>query len=233
MTRKTKAQNIPALKNDGTWLLDGPSKSELFAKIWQEKNTLSPPGSSPPQLCFSNSRMSVFTPLRARFTLKCFVALKLGKATGADNLSNKFLKGLAKVLYVPFTKLCRRLLSTGTWPTCWKIHHLIPIYKRGSVFDAKNYRGVHLTSALSKIAEKVIGQPLLNYCIQERAFGMNQWAYQKNRSSKDLLTFLSCTWVIAFCSSRCIAAFFSDIEGAFDRVCTDFLIFKLWAGRWV
>ena len=99
----------------------------------------------------------------------------------------------------------------------------------GSVFDAKNYRGVHLISALSKIAEKVIGQPLLNYCIQERAFGINQWAYQKNRSSRDLLTFLSCTWVIAFCSSRCIAAFFSDIEGAFDRVCSDFLIFKLWA----
>jgi hypothetical protein len=51
----------------------------------------------------------------------------------------------------------------------------------------------------------------------------------ENRSSKYLLIFLSCTWVIAFCSSRCIAAFFSDIEGAFDRVCTDFLIFKLWA----
>ena len=36
------------------------------------------------------------------------------------------------------------------WPSRWRLHHVIPVYKRGSVYDPDNYRGVHLTSVVAK-----------------------------------------------------------------------------------
>ena len=44
------------------------------------------------------------------------------------------------------------------------------IYKKGSAFQPGNYRGVHLTSILSKLAEKVIGARLTPF-LRLNAFG--------------------------------------------------------------
>ena len=73
----------------------------------------------------------------------------------------------------------------------------------------------------------MIGVPALAYLNSISAFGVNQWAYQKKKSSKDLLTLLLCLWLKVCFQGKCIAAFLSDIAGAFDRVSADLLLFKL------
>ena len=109
----------------------------------------------------------------------------------------------------------------------WRIHNLVPLYKRNFVADPSNYRGIHITSILSKVAEHVIGAPLLNYFEKHNCFGKQQWAYRKSRSSRDLVTLLVCSWLFAFMRDRCIGAFFGDISGAFDRVFKPFLLQRL------
>jgi len=80
---------------------------------------------------------------------------------------------------------------------------------------------------LSKVAERIIGGPLLRFFETANCYGKHQWAYRKHRSSSDLITLLVCSWLFSFCSGNCIGAFLSDISGAFDRVFTPFMLARL------
>ena len=89
-----------------------------------------------------------------------------------------------------------------------------------------NYRGIHITSILSKIAERVIGVPLLKSFEHLNCFGDHQWAYRNQRSSKDLIAVLMCAWIFAICSDMVIGGFLNDICGAFDHVFRPYLLAK-------
>ena len=104
---------------------------------------------------------------------------------------------------------------------------MTPIYKRGSVYLASNYRGVHLVAILAKVAERVIAKPLTK-CLQTHAFGLNQWAFTKKRNARDLATFYIAQWIRAICRGMKIGVYMSDISGAFDRVFKEFLMAKLY-----
>ena len=155
--------------------------------------------------------------------------LDISKATGPDRIPASILKRLAKFLAVPFAKVCRRLYAEACWPQAWKIHHICPLYKRGSAFLAGNYRGVHLTTILSKIAERFIGAPLMQFLHSGGKFGKNQWAFTPGLSARDLVTALTMSWILGICTGNKIGGYLSDITGAFDRVFKDYLLAKLQA----
>ena len=169
-----------------------------------------------------------FVAFRNRDTKKLFKKLDEAKATGNDRISAAILKRLGDVLAMPFTIICRRLFAQGCWPEMWKLHVIVPIFKKGSAFKAGNYRGVHLTTILSKLAEKVIGTRLVSY-LRIKAFGENQWAFSKGLGARDLVTMLMMSWVLAVCSNKKVGAYLSDISGAFDRVFKAYLLSKLHA----
>ena len=102
----------------------------------------------------------------------------------------------------------------------------MPIFKKLSVYLAANYRGVHLTSNVSKVVERVIANPLVMY-LQQHGFGRNQWGFKKRCSARDLALMCVASWILTICGGRKIAAYLSDISGAFDKVFKDFLMAKL------
>ena len=124
---------------------------------------------------------------------------------------------------MPFTKVVRRLFYEGCWPSVWKYHFLVRIFKRGAAFKTGNYRGVHLTRILSKLAEKLIAIKLVPL-LRANAFGSNQWAFSTGLSVRDLVTMLVMSWILAVRKGKKIGAYLRDISGAFDRVCKDYLI---------
>ena len=148
------------------------------------------------------------------------------KATGHDKISAIILKRLSDCLARPFAFVCRRLFEEGCWPTAWKYHLIIPIFKKGSAFNPINYRGVHLTSILSKVAERMVAIHLVPM-LQRKAFGENQWAFRTGLSARDLVTMLMMSWIHAICTDKKIGAYLSDITGAFDRVYKPYLLAKL------
>ena len=91
---------------------------------------------------------------------------------------------------------------------------------------ARNYRGVHLTPCISKVVERVIGNPLISF-LQQHGFGDNQWAFRKQCSSRDLALMCISNWILAICKGKKICWYLSDITGAFDRVFKSFLLAKL------
>ena len=155
-----------------------PSPKPLFRKVlWPLKLWI--------HLLFfmPNEEMEDFVAFRTRYTKRLFKKLDESKATGNDRISAAILKRLSDQLAMPFTRICRRMFYEGCWPKAWKMHVIVPIYKRGSAFKAGNYRGVHLTSILSKLAEKVIGFRLVPF-LQKNAFGTNQWLFNRSRSER-------------------------------------------------
>ena len=90
-----------------------------------------------------------------------------------------------------------------------------------------NYRGVHLTSILSKLAEKIIGHRLVPF-LQHNAYGDNQWAFSTGLGAADLVTMLIKSWMLGFCTGKKVGAYPSDISGAFDRVSKMLLLAKLY-----
>ena len=82
--------------------------------------------------------------------------LREESATGPDELPTRILKRCGAALARPIHMLIMLMLQHGIWPGAWKVHWIVPLYKRKAVFDPNNYRGVHLTAQLSKVAESVI-----------------------------------------------------------------------------
>ena len=167
-----------------------------------------------------------FVALRSRYTRKILSTLDESKATGPDHIPAATLKRIAGEIAVPFTRLCRRLLHEACWPTVWRLHLICPLCKRGSAFAASNYRGVHLTAILAKVAERVIGRSLVTY-LHTGKFGPHQWAFTPGLSARDLVTALIMSWVLAICTGKKVATYLGDISSAFKRVFKDYLLAKL------
>ena len=72
----------------------------------------------------------------------------------------------------------------------------------------------------------MIGAHLVPF-LQKKAFGKNQWAFTPRLSSKDLVSMLMMSFILAVCTNQKIGAFLSDISGAFDRVSKEILLSKL------
>ena len=227
LNRRTKACSIPALKVEDEWFLLAEDKANLLAITWQMNHALPPAEGELFEVADVTGTLLDEVTLSAHRVLEQLLWLDVSKATGPDKLPARIIKEVAHEIYHVFALLCSRIVDEGRWPSYWRKHNLVPIYKRLAVYDPNHYRGVHITSILSKVAERVIGAPFLRMLESHDCFGEHQWAYRKQRSSKDLITLLMRSWIFAFCCGECVGAFLSDISGAFDRVFTPFLLSKL------
>ena len=123
--------------------------------------------------------------------------------------------------------LAKQMLVQGVWPDCWRDHWLAPVYKKGAVAKATNYRGVHLTCILSKALERVISEVFVQFLAESGAYGSSQWAFQKERSCRDLVALATLNWILQLHAGLMMGVFLSDISGAFDRVECKLLLEKL------
>ena len=81
----------------------------------------------------------------------------MNSATDPDGVATGVLKTCADALALPIAILLRQMLACGCWPTIWREHLVIPLYKKKARSDPTNYKGVHVTSQLSKVAERILG----------------------------------------------------------------------------
>ena len=99
------------------------------------------------------------------------------------------------------------------------IHWICPLLTRGSPVNPDLYRGVYLTSQISKFVERVLAYRLIVPLARNLGIcGENQFAYTRGRGARDVIAFLVMFWLFAFAAGKKVALYCSDVVGVFDKV---------------
>ncbi len=216
-----QGHGVQSLKrSDGSWARDSGSKAELLSETFLRKSALPdecvneysdlPPGHPIPP--------DSFLPVRTKAVRKQLRRLNVDKATGPDSVSCQVLKKCADTLARPLTMVLRTMLRTGRWPSCWRYHNVVPLHKKKSRSDPDNYRGVHLTSQISKAVERVVGRLFLPGLERRGVYGDRQFAYSAGRGHRDALALSVLSWLMTLEQGMQVGLYCSDVSGAFDRV---------------
>ena len=94
--------------------------------------------------------------LRSRNAYFFLTSLDSTSSTGLDGLSTILLRNVASAICCAVALLARRIVETGSWPQLWKLHWIVPLYKRDARTCLSNYRALQLTAQLSKVVERFV-----------------------------------------------------------------------------
>ena len=89
--------------------------------------------------------------------------LKLGKASGPDNVNNRNPKKPLYLCQIPFVDLFNYSMSKRVCPIIWKEANVSPLYKKDDPSIVSNYRPVSLLSTIGKVMEKIIHKHMFNF----------------------------------------------------------------------
>ena len=144
MSKKSRSgSSIPALKQaDGKWILDSEEKANHLADTFASKCVLLPPEHGR----YTDVQISPIKHQLGQYRQPVSLAydvlrgLRDDGASGPDLLSARVLRHCASQLASPVASITRRIIETSVWPEVWLTHWIVPLFKKKSVFDAKNYR---------------------------------------------------------------------------------------------
>ena len=132
---------------------------------------------------------------------KCIRDLKLGKASGPDELTAEHLKYAHPILIYHLCILFRAISVHSFVPNDFGIGLIVPLVndKTGDINSVDNYRGITLTHVVSKVFECV----LLSNCEEFLATGSLQLGFKR---------YVGCPQAV--CTLRSVIDYFiSTIEG--------------------
>ena len=153
--------------------------------------------------------------------------LKLGKAAGEDNILNEFLKSAQLPLVTLVSKLFNLYLDYGIYP--WNTTLVCPLHKKGCPHNPDNYRAISIGSNLGKLFSSILLQRLLLFRAQYCPDTVNQQGFCKNAQTSDhIFTLNTCIEKYIDKEKTRLFGCFVDFQKAFDTVCRDALLFKLY-----
>ena len=146
-----------------------------------------------------------------------------------DNLSGRLLRDGAKVLAKPITNICNLSITSGKFPDSCKLAKLKPIYKKGSLTEASNYRPIPLLPLISKVIEKVIHDQTSAFFNSRNLLYNYQSGFRKKHSTDFCLSFLNDKILKGFDQGLITGMILIDLQKAFVTIDHDILLQKLYA----
>ena len=153
--------------------------------------------------------------------------IKSSKSNAIDTLDSHSIKIAADVIARPIHHLVCLSIIQCKFPTAWKLSTVIPLHKKGSKLEQKNYRPVAILSPLSKILEKVVYQQLYTHFSKNNIFDNNLHGYRTNHSTQTALVTMFDRWVRASSIGQVSGVVMIDLSAAFDLVDHNLLLSKL------
>ena len=153
--------------------------------------------------------------------------LKNSRSTSIDELDNFSVKLAADHIAHPLHHIITLSILQKTFPSAWKYSKVIPLHKKGSVLDRKNFRPVAILSPLSKILEKIVYNQIYDYFTNNKIFHANLHGYRGNRSTQTALLQMYDRWVKSASQGQVSGVILLDLSAAFDLVDHQILLRKL------
>ena len=158
---------------------------------------------------------------------KLLKKLKNTKSTSIDELDNYSVKIAADIIDKPLHHVITLSILQSKFPVSWKLSKVIPLHKKHSKMDMKNFRPVAILSPLSKILEKIVYEQVYEYFTSNKIFHPNMHGFRQNRSTQTALLSMYDRWVRAASEGQVTGVILLDLSAAFDLVEPKILLEKL------
>ncbi|KAK6757572.1 hypothetical protein RB195_015407 [Necator americanus] len=146
---------------------NGVAVGEATLPIWKEhfKNLLNRLAPSAPELEHVHRPKYAVNeePPTESEVLVCIRKMKNGKSGGDDRISSEMMKYLPPSGIREMTKIIRSIWINERIPDSWRHAIIIPLHKKLSVTDPRNYRGVSLLRVMYKVLERIIPDRLIKH----------------------------------------------------------------------
>lgn len=134
-----------------------------------------------------------------------------------------------KYLIAPvLSALINRSVASGSFPSSLKIARVVPIFKGGSSSDVGNYRPISVLPVFSKIFEKAMYLRVYQYLSNKGVLSEKQFGFRNGRGTINANIELFRYLYKELDADRYVLSIFIDFRKAFDCVCHEILLGKLW-----
>lgn len=174
----------------------------------------------------------VFEELDADISLtevrRCLSDLKRNKAPGNDNILNEYLIETGDILISHITDLFNLILKSGHFPHKWMEGIIVPVFKKGSDNDVRNFRGITLVSSLAKLFSSVINKRLYDWRERNNVISDAQFGFRKGFSTVDAIFALHSLIEHYINNGKRLYCGYIDMRKCFDSIYRTALWFKLY-----
>ena len=153
--------------------------------------------------------------------------LKRNKSPGLDLLPPELFIDAADLLADPLCKLFNFIFENNLYPESWTRGIVVPVPKKGDLSDVNNYRGITLTSILSKIYSHILDNRLPSWADDINIFNECQFGFMQNKSTVDCLFILQSVVKNQLYHKRKLYCAFIDFQKAFDLIYRNGIWYKL------
>lgn len=230
VTNRNKS-SIPALRQDEvstSMATSSADKAELLCKQFARNSSLDDGGKNPPDFATRTDELLSPPLITVRKIRKIIAGLDISKSSGPDGIPVSVFKHLSRELSPVLSKLFKQCVSTGEFPSCWKIASVVPVPKKGSDSSLpSSYRPISLLPIAGKIFEAVLNQTIVNFLETQNLLSEAQYGFRHSRSTADLLSYVTehvSRILDRQGETRSVAL---DISKAFDKVWHRGLLLKL------
>jgi hypothetical protein len=225
-SRTKPAFSAPLMQNNKV-ITDSKQKADMFNKFFASQTSIDQtkvwdPGEPPvPRVTIDDPTFTDFE------VFKILSTLKTNKATGPDGIGNKLLKEAAPAICSPLCRLFNRSVTLQTFPSAWKLSHVVPLHKKDSVTDPNNYRPVSLLPCISKALERLMYNHINTFLTENSLITPKQSGFRPGDSTVNQLIFICDKIAKTLDCGNEIRAIFLDFSKAFDKVWHHGLLYKL------
>lgn len=223
-SRNIPRSEIPFVCVDGCDVFDGRDKAQAFNDYFSsvfvnDDGTLPFLARVPTSL-----EHCVFSPELVSNALSDLVP-KL--SMGPDGIPPWFLHTFRLILGVPLSNLFNNVMVSGVIPSEWKLARVVPIHKKGSKRDVRNYRPISMLCSCSRVMEGIVDKLLYTYLSDHHYISPSQHGFRSGRSTVSQLLETLDDWTKALDEGKKLDALYIDISKAFDTVSHPKLLHKL------
>ena len=154
--------------------------------------------------------------------------LKIGKSVYTDGIGNEALRYGYVYLKESLHHLFNVIFHNGCFPTKWCDGLIIPLHKKGNKMNVDNYRGIIISSCVSKILLRILTKRIDGYMSSSGKWSVKQCGFKKDHRTEDnlfILRNIHDKYVKGM--KKDVYITFIDFSKFFDKINRHMMLYKL------